>query len=223
MMWEGLSPPYRTIVVDPPWRYKRTAGLTTKGHRPSTAQAHYSTMSNEQIAALPIEELAAEQAHLYLWVTVPRLFGEHDRQELPPIAFLKQWGFEWKQMLTWVKTGQMGMGWYFRNHAEHVLFGIRGSLPVATRDLSNVVVAPRRRHSEKPGAMYDLIERVSPGPYVELFARQPRLGWDSWGWGYETNEGPPESASSGEQSPGALSLVGRDLPTATITKGGGGP
>jgi N6-adenosine-specific RNA methylase IME4 len=184
--WEGLSPPYATIVADPPWRYNVTRGLPARGYKPSTADAHYSTMSMEEIAALPVGELADRDAHLYLWVTNIRLFGDRGRRELQPIDIARGWGFEYRTMLTWVKTGRIGVGFYFRGATEHVLFCTRGKAPIppSLRE-SNVIVAPRGRHSQKPGAFLDKVARVSPSPYVELFARQPRFGWDSWGWGYE--------------------------------------
>jgi len=186
-MWEGLSPPYGTIVADPPWRYNVTKGLPPRGYKPATAEAHYSTMSMAEIAALPVADLAADQAHLYVWVTNPRMFGDRNDRGHSPLSIVEAWGFEYKTLLTWAKTGAIGMGWWFRGATEHVMFCARPGTPsidAACRE-ANLITAPRRRHSEKPGAFYDLVERVSPGPYVELFARQPRLGWDSWGHGYE--------------------------------------
>lgn len=180
MSWEGLSPPYRTIVADPPWPYWQKRIVTTaksKKTRPE-AGAQYSTMDLDQIAALPVEELADENAHCYLWVTNPQL----------PDTFtvLAKWGFQYVTCLTWRKTGTLGMGYYFRGDTEHILFGVRGRLPIPPdRRVRNWFEAPKRGHSRKPPAFYDLVEHVSPSPYVELFARQPRLGWDSWGWGYE--------------------------------------
>jgi N6-adenosine-specific RNA methylase IME4 len=182
--WEGLTPPYSTIVVDPPWRY-RTYGATSTAKL--DVKGHYSDLSNAEIAALPVASLATPNAHLYLWVTVPHLFGiRTDRSQPAPVDILEGWGFTWKHFLTWVKTGNMGLGYSFRGETEHVLFGVRGSLPIAPADrVSNVFSAQKRRHSEKPRSFFDIVEKVSPGPYVELFARQPCLGWDSWGFGYE--------------------------------------
>lgn len=184
--WEGLHPPYSTIVIDPPWRYRETKGIVTRGHRGGSAEEHYTTLSNTEIAAFPVGDLAAKDAHCYLWVTVPRLFGDRYRREIAPIDILQGWGFEFKTMLTWVKEGALGMGFWFRGETEHILFGVRGNAPIpAERRRTNVLHAPRGRHSEKPGSFISLVESVSPGPYVELFARQPCLGWDSWGFGYE--------------------------------------
>ncbi len=168
---------YRTIVADPPWRYTKT-GKRIEGRmagRGGGAERHYTTLSMDEIAALPISELAAEQAHLYLWVTNPKLYSG-------PAEIVKAWGFDYITLLTWVKTGAPGLGWYFRGATEHVIFATRGKLgiPSGLRE-SNVITAPRGRHSAKPGAFYDLVERVSPNPRIELFARERRLGWDAWG------------------------------------------
>jgi N6-adenosine-specific RNA methylase IME4 len=174
-----LNPPYRTIVADPPWRYDIARIVTTGKQRRAEAMAHYSTLYPTEVAMLPVGDLAANDAHLYLWVTNPML----------PQAFdvLPCWGFRYVTTLTWVKTGTLGMGFHFRGDTEHVLFGVRGDLPIPPEKRErNVFTAARCGHSVKPGAFFDLVERVSPGPYVELFARQPRLGWDSWGYGYES-------------------------------------
>ncbi len=175
----ALASRYTTIVADPPWRYQKDTSMGTKQ---GAAEGHYTTLAMPEIAALPIKSLAADNAHLYLWVTVPRLHGDRDDRSFMPIDILDAWGFEFKTMLTWVKPGRGGMGWYFRGQTEHVLFGVRGSLPIppAIRE-PNVILAPRSKHSKKPDAFFDLVERVSPGPYLELFAREKRIGWDSWG------------------------------------------
>lgn len=178
---------YRTIVADPPWRY-RSSDILTRGWRRTAsvetdkAEGHYTTLTNAEVAALPVGDLAADEAHLYLWVTNPRLYGERNG-ECSPLEIIEGWGFTYKTLLTWVKTGPMGLGFYFRGQTEHVLFCTRGDvrIPAADRE-SNVITAPRRGHSEKPDAFYDLVERVSPEPRVELFARRARLGgWDYWG------------------------------------------
>ena len=140
------------------------------------------------MSALPVRCLAASSAHLYLWVTNPIL----------PEAFrvLEAWGFRYVTLLTWHKVGRLGMGYHFRGDTEHVLFGVKGKLPIPPeRRARNWLDAPKSGHSVKPPAFYDMVERVSPGPYLELFARQPRLGWDHWGWGYE--EASPSYARLG--------------------------
>lgn len=185
-----LSPPYRTIVMDPPWRYENDRGDQTRakrGRKSAVATGHYSVMDNDEIAALPIGDLADTECALYLWVTNPRIFGhENRRRSRSPIDMVEGWGFRYITLLTWLKTGPPGMGFNFRGHTEHAIYAVKGklSIPPARRE-SNVVVAPRTGHSVKPGAFFDLVERVSPEPRVELFARSPRLGWDSWGYGHE--------------------------------------
>jgi len=196
MTWDGLTPPYATIVADPPWRYNSTGAhlRATKEHRPKSwdweannpgAVARYSTMSMGELTALPVYELAAADAHLYLWTTNAFMVEAHE--------LARAWGFKPKTILTWVKTrpddvGRVSSraGYYFRGATEHVVFAVRGSLPLTTNDiLPTAFLWPRIAHSVKPDAFGDLVEQASPGPYVELFARAPRLGWDSWGKGYE--------------------------------------
>jgi N6-adenosine-specific RNA methylase IME4 len=185
---------YRTIVADPPWFYTRSTGL---GGRRAAAD-NYPTMANAEIAALPVAEMADESAHLYLWVTNPRLFREAG-DECGPRDIMAAWGFRYVTMLTWHKLGAPGMGWYFRGDTEHVLFGVRGAAPIppASR-LSNHFAAHRQEHSAKPDRFYEMVERVSPGPYLEMFARRRRYGWDVWG-----NEAPVEAASQAEMGLGA--------------------
>lgn len=178
MIWEGLSPPYSTIVADPPWHYSTTRQLTTAKTQKPDAEANYSTMTADEIAVLPVPALCADDAHCYLWTTNPML----------PVAFdvLDAWGFRYVTMLTWRKLGTLGLGYYFRGDTEHVLFGVRGKLPIAPADRRrNWFEAPKTGHSRKPAVFFDLVESVSPSPRVELFARAPLLGWDSWGKGYE--------------------------------------
>lgn len=167
---------YRTIVADPPWSYDQSRIVTTAKTaqtRPE-AKAQYSTMTVAEISALDVAALAEDDAHLYMWTTNPLL----------PHAFgvMDAWGFTYRTLITWRKKGTLGLGYYFRGETEHVLFGTRGKLPIppAQRE-RNWLEAPRRGHSVKPDAFLDLVERVSPGPYLELFARRQRLGWDTWG------------------------------------------
>jgi len=190
---------YRTIVVDPPWRYTVTQGLPNryageaKGRRVRpTAEGQYPTMLNDEIALLPVGEWADDCAHLYLWVTNPHLFGTGLRgasRGPAPVEIMRGWGFTYITLLTWHKLGAPGMGFYFRGDTEHVLFGTKGRAPIAPsiRE-SNHFAAPRTTHSAKPDRFYEIVERVSPGPYLELFARRRRYGWDVWG-----DEAPPES------------------------------
>ena len=151
------------IVIDPPWRYDNVA---TRG----AAEDHYPTMSLDELAALELP--AAPDAHLYLWVTNGFLREGFDLMET--------WGFTYKACLTWCKP-QIGMGNYFRNSTEHVLFGLRGKLPTLANNVPTWFLADRTRHSAKPESFYDLVEKSSPGPHMEMFARRRRMGWHTWG------------------------------------------
>jgi N6-adenosine-specific RNA methylase IME4 len=186
--------PYRTVVIDPPWRYtQKPPDKTGSG---VSAEHQYETMTTEQIAALPVAEQAADEAELYLWVTNPVLIGARPsiRGYLEPVEVVRQWGFEPKTMLTWHKLGILGLGFYFRGDTEHVIYATRGTIqiPPAIRQ-SNHFAAARTGHSAKPDRFYELVERVSPGPYLEMFARRRRYGWDVWG-----NEAPEFAASQAE-------------------------
>lgn len=175
-VWAGLSPPYRTIVADPPWHYEQGGPMTGgwKSFRPPP----YSAMRAEDVAALPVGDLVADHAHLYVWTTNRYLLDARD--------IATAWGFRHSQTLTWCKPPHgIGPGGAFSNTTEFVLYCRRGSLPYQDRVDTTWWQWPRRGHSVKPPEFLDVVERVSPGPYVELFARQPRLGWDSWGKGYE--------------------------------------
>lgn len=247
MTWEGLNPPYSTIVADPPWPYDQQVGAWDARSEwlGRTKPMPYSMMELADIAALPVAELSRPGAHLYLWTT--------NRYLADAFEVMKGWGFDPVTTLVWCKVPKgFGPGGRFAITTEFVLFGrdrrragdiirrareaaglsrgdvhrlVRGGHPTGIvyrweaddslptlRDwegLQQVLPAladvaypfvvepqtgrsettwfqwPRAAHSVKPAASYDLIESVSPGPYVELFARQPRLGWDSWGYGYE--------------------------------------
>jgi N6-adenosine-specific RNA methylase IME4 len=150
-------------------------------------------MTTEAIAALPVAVMAADVAELYLWVTNPVLLGARPtiRGQTEPIEIARSWGFEPKAFLTWHKLGPIGLGFYFRGDTEHVIYGTRGNvqIPPAIR-VSNHFAAPKGRHSVKPDRFYETVERLSPGPYLELFARRRRFGWDVWG-----NEAPEQAVS----------------------------
>jgi N6-adenosine-specific RNA methylase IME4 len=193
--WEGLTPPYATIVADPPWQYGgglvgtggRGAAFITRGSSVA-ASDRYSTLSASDLCAMPVADLADDDAHLYLWTTNAFMVEAHD--------ICRAWGFKPKTILTWVKTHHddptrvsMKSGHYFRGATEHVVFAVRGSLDLVGTDCyPTAFLWPRiSEHSAKPDAFLDLVERVSPGPYVELFCRRPRLGWDHWGHGYEVS------------------------------------
>ncbi len=182
----GAAVKYRTIVADPPWRYTKA---TLDSYAPGTAEGEYGTLAVSEIAHLPIRELVADDAHLYLWVTNPILTEQ--RTDAGALSVVRAWGFEPKTILTWHKLGGAGMGWYFRGDTEHVIFAVRGRGAIAPAlRVSNHFAAAKGRHSAKPDRFYEIVERVSPEPRLELFARRRRYGWDVWG-----NEAPTEQAS----------------------------
>lgn len=163
---EGREPNqrYRTILADPPW------DVLQRGHL--GAEMHYNLMSLDQIAALPVADLVEDDAHLWLWVTNATLRHGYDVAEA--------WGFTVRSPLTWVKF-RLGLGVYLRNATEHLLFATKGRAPVQFKAQPTWINAPAQGHSHKPEEQYPLIERISPGPYLELFARRRQLGWDAWG------------------------------------------
>lgn len=156
---------FGTIYADPPWKYGN------QGTRAATNN-HYGTMSVDEIAALPIADLAADDAHLHLWTTNAFLFDAK--------AIIEAWGFEYKSCLVWVKP-QMGIGNYWRVSHEFLLLGVRGRCPFGARDLMSWVHAERNKHSAKPGTVRAMIERASPAPRLELFGRHVAQGWTVWG------------------------------------------
>lgn len=160
---------YRTIVADPPWRYGSQRGAVARGH----ARSHYAVMSTDAICDIRIE--AADDAHLWLW-GVNQILDDAYR-------VVRAWGFEPITLLTWCKR-QPGVGYYLRNNTEHCVLATRGKAMVpAKQAMASWFIWPRGDHSVKPDAFYDLVEQVSPGPYVELFARRARFGWDYAGDG----------------------------------------
>jgi N6-adenosine-specific RNA methylase IME4 len=168
---------YRTIVADPPWKQPSGGpangnGFAVAGGRPSTLP--YGTMTVEQIAAYPTWTHAAADAHLWLWTTNAHI--EHAYE------VARSWRFRPSVLLTWAKEPRgIGLGGAFTQTTEHVLFARRGSLAAKRRLNTTWFQWPRGAHSAKPEAFLDLVESVSPGPYLELFARRQRLGWDTWG------------------------------------------
>lgn len=179
-MFDELSPPYSTIVADPPWHYDemQKRRYPEKGLSYERMSLAYSTLSVDEIAALPVEELAAPDAHLYVWTTNRYLPATFD--------IVKAWGFRYAQTLVWAKTPHgITAGGAYTNSAEFCIFARRGSPGQLAREDSTWWHLPRGAHSAKPPAFLDMVERVSPGPRLELFARATRFGWDSWGHGYE--------------------------------------
>jgi len=168
-----------TILADPPWQFQNKTGKIAPEHHRLT---RYPTMKLDDICALPVSDVLAETAHLYLWC--PNAL-------LPDgLAVMEAWGFSYKSNLVWHKVRKdggsdgRGVGFYFRNVTELVLFGIRGKnarTREAGRSQVNLLASRKREHSRKPDELYDIIESCSPGPYLELFARGVRKKWLSWG------------------------------------------
>lgn len=168
-----------TVLADPPWRFQNRTGKMAPEHRRLN---RYGTMTLEDIKALPVSDCVGDRAHLYLWVPNALLPDGLD--------VMKAWGFEYKSNIIWHKIRKdggsdgRGVGFYFRNVTEILLFGTRGK-GVRTlqpgRTQVNLVATRKREHSRKPDEVYDLIEGCSWGPYLELFARGQREGWSGWG------------------------------------------
>ena len=170
--------PFGTILADPPWRFANRTGKVAPEH---ARLSRYDTMTVDEIVALPVSAAAGDRSHLYLWVPNALL-----REGLDVMA---AWGFAYKSNIVWHKVRRdggsdgRGVGFYFRNVTELVLFGVRGSLRTGQpgRTQTNLVATRKREHSRKPDELYPIIEGCSPGPYLELFARYPQPGWQVWG------------------------------------------
>jgi len=170
---------FQTVLADPPWRFQNRTGKAAPEHR---RLMRYQTMAVDEISTLPVAGVVEEPAHLYLWVPNALL---HDG-----LAVMEAWGFEYKSMIVWHKVRKdggsdgRGVGFYFRNVTEIVLFGVRGkgarTLAPGRRQV-NLLASRKREHSRKPVELYPVIENCSRGPFLELFARQRRPGWTSWG------------------------------------------
>ncbi|MFQ5590502.1 MAG: MT-A70 family methyltransferase [Phycisphaerae bacterium] len=173
-----VSGQFATILADPPWQFQNRTGKMAPEHK---RLLRYPTMQLEEVAELPVRELAAARSHLYLWVP-NALLAEG-------LEVVRRWGFTYKTNLVWYKVRKdggpdgRGVGFYFRNVTELVLVGVRGSMRTlkAGRTQVNLLATRKREHSRKPDEVYGIIEACSPGPYLELFARFPRKGWTQWG------------------------------------------
>lgn len=180
---------FRTILADPPWQFQNRTGKMAPEHR---RLLRYPTMKLEEIKKLPIGDLAADSSHLYLWCPNALL------QE--GLAVMSSWGFQYKSNLIWHKERKdggsdgRGVGFYFRNVTEMILFGIKGRMRTLApgRSQVNYLSTRKREHSRKPDEIFDIIEACSPAPYLELFARFPRTGWSQWG-----NEDVEENDTNG--------------------------
>lgn len=169
---------FGTILADPPWRFENRTGKMAPEHR---RLSRYETMTMDDIYELPVAQLALPKSHLYLWVPNALI--------LEGLETMKRWGFTYKTQLIWYKIRKdggpdgRGVGFYFRNVTEIILFGVRGNLRTSApgRRQVNIITTRKREHSRKPDELYDIIEQCSPGPYLELFARHPRPNWSQWG------------------------------------------
>lgn len=170
---------FATVLADPPWQFTNRTGKVAPEHRRLN---RYSTMALQEICDLPVGQITAETAHLYLWI--PNAL-------LPDgLQVMKAWGFQYKSNMVWHKVRKdggpdgRGVGFYFRNVTELILFGVRGknarTLPPARRQV-NFIATRKREHSRKPDEQYGIIESCSSGPYLELFSRGTRSNWTVWG------------------------------------------
>ncbi len=170
---------FGTILVDPPWQFQNRTGKVAPEHK---RLSRYPTLTVEEIKALPVSEAAGEVCHLYLWVPNALLpFG---------IEVMQAWGFQYKSNIVWHKIRKdggsdgRGVGFYFRNVTELMLFGTRGKNARTLqpgRTQVNYLSSRKREHSRKPDEQYPILEACSRGPYLELFARGERESWASWG------------------------------------------
>jgi N6-adenosine-specific RNA methylase IME4 len=170
---------FGTVLIDPPWRFTNRTGKMAPEHK---RLARYTTMTVNEISSLPVGGIVAPTAHLYLWVPNALLpLGLH---------VMEAWGFQYKTNIIWHKLRKdggsdgRGVGFYFRNVTEMILFGIRGknarTLQPGRRQV-NYIGTRKREHSRKPDEQYDIIASCSPGPFLELFSRGKRKGWSAWG------------------------------------------
>ncbi len=207
---------YSTILADPPWQFQNRTGKMAPEHR---RLSRYSTMKLDEIKALPVASLVESVAHLYLWV--PNAL-------LPEgLAVMQSWGFQYKSNIVWHKVRKdggpdgRGVGFYFRNVTELLLFGVIGknarTLAPGRRQV-NIIKSIKREHSRKPDEVYELIESCSPGPYLELFARGRQNGWDAWGneaeayyptWATYSNHSQCESEPQRDRASAPFALESR--------------
>lgn len=172
---------YEVIYADPAWSYKSSGTPAAKrpclykGEKPHSVNHYYDTLTPKEIAELPIKKLSAKNSVLFMWVT----------NHLLPDAFdvMKAWGFKYKTCITWHKENGKGMGYQFRGHTEHLLFGVRGKVKAFRSLEHNIKKLPVGKHSEKPNEFRKMIENVAGhlGNKIELFARKKYDGWDVWG------------------------------------------
>jgi len=176
--FHGLKGTFSTILIDPPWRFENRTGKMAPEHK---RLKRYETMSMAELAAMPIGDIANDPSHLYLWC--PNAL-------LPDgLRLMESWGFKYKANIVWYKVRKdggpdgRGVGFYFRNVTEILLFGIKGRMRTLKpgRTQTNIIVSRKQEHSRKPEQAHKIIEVCSPGPFVELFARDRVEGWTTWG------------------------------------------
>ena len=174
----GLSG-FRCIVADPPWAYKSNGAPASwrpcldRGEKPHSVTHYYQTMTLDQIAALPVRDVAHKDSVLFLWATNPLMREAFD--------VMAAWGWKYKTLLTWEKVNACGMGYWFRGVTEHLLVGVRGKVPAFRSREKNLFRARRRKHSEKPEEFYDVVRRVTDGKRIDIFNRREITGFDRWG------------------------------------------
>lgn len=170
---------FATVLADPPWQFQNRTGKMAPEHK---RLSRYPTMTLQEIKDLPVEAIVKDTAHLYLWVPNALLADG--------LQVMENWGFTYKTNLIWYKIrkdggpDRRGVGFYFRNVTEMILFGVRGKNARTLqpgRSQENIISSQKREHSRKPDEQYKIIESCSSGPYLELFARGPRNGWHLWG------------------------------------------
>lgn len=166
---------YQIIYADPPWSYKAKNPTCKLEKKPETCSVnyYYKTLSLKDIKELPIKEVCEKDCVLFLWATTPMI------QE--SLEVMKAWGFKYKTMITWEKTNNDCMGYWFRVCTEHLLVGTKGDIKSFRNMTRTCYHSKREKHSKKPDYFYELIENVSEGKKLELFARNKRKGWHSWG------------------------------------------
>jgi len=174
----SVNDKFGTILADPPWRFANRTGKMAPEHR---RLSRYTTLTVEEICAIPVQDVIREKAHLYLWVP-NALIAEG-------LAVMRAWGFTYKSNIVWFKARKdggpdgRGVGFYFRNVTEILLFGVHGHLRTLApgRRQVNIIISQKREHSRKPDEQFRIIESCSPGPFLEMFARGRRTGWAQWG------------------------------------------
>lgn len=205
---------FRTILADPPWQFQNKTGKVAPEHKRLN---RYETMALEEICQLPVAQICEPIAHLYLWV--PNAL-------LPEgLRVLEQWGFKYKTNIVWHKTRKdggpdgRGVGFYFRNTTELLLFGVRGknarTLAPGRRQV-NIIKSMKREHSRKPDEQYSIIETCSSGPFIELFARGSRPGWTTWG--NQSEDYAPDWPTYANHSQSKSSMVISNPPVELLAK-----